>query len=124
VGQFTGALPDEGPAEASPASAGRDVAGGDPVATLRALAESRPELRLLREGLDRVSGPTQQAMLLEVKVQAALGDPSPAVTVGRMSGVRPDTVRQTVKRVLDRLRRLAASDPHFAPLAGLPLLGL
>ena len=40
-----------------------------------------------------------------------------------MAGVRPETVRQTVKRVLDRLRGLAAADPHFAPLAGLALLG-
>ena len=124
IGQFADALPGEGPAEVAgevePAAAG---AGADPVAVLRGLAESRSELRLLQEGLDLVSRPAQQAILLEVKVQAALGDPSPAVTVGQMTGVRPDTVRQTVKRVLDRLRRLAAADPRFAPLAGLPLLG-
>ncbi len=137
VGQFAGALPEEGPAEAAAiawtgdAGAGPDAvgtdhpgSGADPVAVLRRLAGTRPELRLLQEGLDLVSLPGQQAILLEVKVQAALGDPSPAVTVGQLTGVRPDTVRQTVKRVLDRLRRLAAADPHFAPLAGLPLLAL
>lgn len=138
LGQFADALPEEGPAEvaavAAVAGAGSpDGVGADPVAVLRALAEARAlapygtgvaaSLRLLQEGLNRVSRPMQQAILLEVKVQAPLGDPSPAVTVGQMAGVRPDTVRQTVKRVLDRLRRLAASDPHFAPLAGLPLLG-
>lgn len=127
VGQFTDVLPEEGPAEAPAEVWGGDAGAAgaaDSVATLRRLAGTRPELRLLREGLDLVSLPGQQAILLEVKVQAALGDPSPAVTVSRMTGVRPDTVRQTVKRVLDRLRRLAAADPHFAPLAGLPLLAL
>ncbi|MGH8975266.1 MAG: hypothetical protein ACRD0C_18940 [Acidimicrobiia bacterium] len=131
LGQFTDALPDEGPAEvpaggdcfAGAGAAPVDAGAADPVATLRALAASRPELRLLQEGLDRVSRPNQQAILLEVKVQAALGDPSPAVTVGQMAGVRPDTVRQTVKRLLDRLRRLAQADPHFAPLADLAFLG-
>ena len=127
LGQFTDALPEEGPAEVPAAPGAVEGAGPEadagPVSTLRSLAGSRPELRLLQEGLDRVSLPAQQAILLEVKVQAALGDPSPAVTVGRMTGVRPDTVRQTVKRVLDRLRRLASADPYFAPLAGLPLLG-
>lgn len=127
VGQFTDALPDEGPAE-SPAAAlaEGEGAGADagPLSTLRRLAGSRPELRLLQEGLDLVSAPPQQAILLEVKVQAALGDPSPALTVGQMTGVRPDTVRQTVKRVLDRLRHLATADPRFAPLADLPLLGM
>jgi hypothetical protein len=128
LGQFTDALPQEGPAEAPVALAASEGAGAgveaDAVSTLRTLAGSRPELRLLQEGLDRVSLPAQQAILLEVKVQAALGDPSPAVTVGQMTGVRPDTVRQTVKRLLDRLRHLATADPYFAPLADLPLLGL
>jgi hypothetical protein len=122
IGQFGDALPEEGPAEV-PASAGAEVDAG-PLTTLRRLAGSRPELRLLQEGLDLVSAPPQQAILLEVKVQAALGDPSPAVTVGQMTGVRPDTVRQTVKRILDRLRHLATADPRFASLADLPLLGL
>ncbi|MGH9040879.1 MAG: hypothetical protein ACRDZ3_11675 [Acidimicrobiia bacterium] len=133
IGQFTDALPGEGPAEVAgpvvaegPGPGGADPgadAGADAGTLLRALAASQPELRLLQEGLDLVSRPAQQAILLEVKVQAALGDPSPAVTVGQLTGVRPDTVRQTVKRVLDRLRRLAAADPRFAPLAGLALLG-
>lgn len=128
LGQFTDTLPEEGPAE-TPAAAmvgGGDGALAEPdaVSLLRSLAGRRPELRLLQEGLDLVSAPPQQAILLEVKVQAALGDPSPAVTVGRMTGVRPDTVRQIVKRLLDRLRHLAMADPRFAPLADLPLLGL
>lgn len=126
VGQFAGALPEEGPAEAA-AGAGAVPAGatareGKALALLERLAGRLDELCLLKEGLDRVSRLEQQAILLEVKLQAALGDPSPAVTVGREAGMRPDAVRQTVKRVLDRLRRLADSEPHFAPLAHLHLL--
>lgn len=128
LGQFTDVLPEEGPA-ASVADLGGGGAGGsradlDAASTLRSLAGRRSDLRLLQEGLDRVSAPPQQAILLEVKVQAALGDPSPAVTVSQMTGIRPDTVRQIVKRILDRLRHLATADPRFAPLADLPLLGL
>ena len=123
-GQFSDPLPEERLAEVPAAAPGEEaVAGTGAADTLRRLAVTRDELRLLQEGLDRVCLPAQQAILLEVKVQAALGDPSPAVTVSQLAGVRPDTVRQTVKRVLDRLRRLAASDPRFAPLATLPLLG-
>ena len=33
-----------------------------------------------------------------------------------------ESVRQTYKRILDKVRRLAVDDPYFAPLADLPLL--
>lgn len=119
VGQFADALPEGGPAEATaPTPAGDD----DALVTLRRLAEARDDLRLLLAGLERVGGPGQQALLLEFKVQAGLGDPSPAVTVARMAGVRPDAVRQTCKRLLDRLRLLCADDPEFAALGDLSLL--
>jgi hypothetical protein len=36
--------------------------------------------------------------------------------------MRPDSVRQTCKRVIDKVSYLAATDPYFAPLAELPLL--
>ena len=122
LGQFSDRLPEEGLAEMPAPTPGVETAAGA-ADTLRHLAATRDDLRLLQEGLDLVCLPAQQVILLEVKVQSALGDPSPAVTVGHMAGVRPDTVRQTVKRVLDRLRGLAAADPRFAPLATLPLLG-
>jgi hypothetical protein len=61
-------------------------------------------------------------LVLEVKVQAGLGDPSPAVTVGRRHGMRPDAVRQAVKRTLDGLRDLARSDVRYARLACLSFL--
>lgn len=122
VGQFTDPLPDGGPAEtaAPPADVGND--DEHVLVTLDRLGGLRSELRLLHEALDRVSRPAQQEILFEVRMQAGQGDPSPAVTVARAYGLRPDAVRQTCKRVVDRVRYLTDHDPYFAPLADLHLL--
>ena len=122
IGQFTAPLPDGGPPEtAAPAAAmGNDDEGV--LVTLDRLGGLRGDLRLLHEALDRVSRPSQQKILFEVRMQAGQGDPSPAVTVARAYGLRPDAVRQTCKRVVDRVRDLTDHDPHFAPLADLHLL--
>jgi hypothetical protein len=125
VGQFTDPLPDGGPADADaplvppPADDGENVLG-----TFERLAVLRNDLRLrlLREALNRVSRPAQQEILFEVKMQAGQGDPSPAVTVARAKALKPEAVRQTCKRLLDRVNDLAATDPYFAPLADLHLL--
>lgn len=124
IGQYADPLPDGGPAEAVTPAAPSPSAGGDPEAltVLDRLAGRRVDVALLREGLARVSRPAQQHILLEVKLQAGLGDPSPALTVGREVGMRPDAVRQVVKRTLDRLRTLADSEERFAPLADIHLL--
>ena len=50
------------------------------------------------------------------------GDPCPAVTVARTKALKPEAVRQTCKRLLDRVNDLAATDPYFAPLADLHLM--
>jgi hypothetical protein len=52
-------------------------------------------------------------------VQKHLGDPSPAHTVARETGLRPDNVRQIDRRLRVRLQQLAARDATFAPLVGL-----
>ncbi len=123
VGQFADPLPEAGLAEAEPVVAPPAADGGDDVlAALERLAAKRAEVRLLHEALARVSRPAQQEVLFEVRMQAAQGDPSPAVTVARARALRPESVRQTCKRVLDKVRRLAADDPYFAPLAELPFL--
>jgi hypothetical protein len=57
-----------------------------------------------------------------VRLQASLGDPAPAVTVGRSFGLRPDAVRQVVKRTRDAIGHLAAEDPKYASLAAIPLV--
>lgn len=95
---------------------------GDEVEVLTELARQRPECALLLEALEQVASPRNRVIVLSVKAQAAAGDPSPAVTVAREHGLQPDAVRQVVKRVLDRLRALAAADDRFAPLAELALL--
>ena len=94
----------------------------DEVDILDAIATRGDRARLLKEALERVATPRNRAITLEVKVQAAMGDRSPAVTVGRQHGMRPDAVRQVVKRTLDGVRQLAAAEPAFAPLAELPFL--
>lgn len=124
IGQFTDPLPNGGPAEAA-APVAAPATGHDDDHVLIAfdrLAGLRSELRLLHEALDRVSRPAQQEILFEVRMQASQGDPSPAVTVARAYGLRPDAVRQTCKRVVDRVRHLSDHDPYFAPLADLHLL--
>jgi len=126
VGQFTDPLPDGGPADTDtpvvPPQANDD--NENVVATLERLAALRNDLRLrlLAEALNRVSRPAQQEILFEVKMQAGQGDPSPAVTVARAKSLKPEAVRQTCKRLLDRVNDLAATDPYFAPLADLHLL--
>ena len=125
VGQFADPLPEGGPAEAAerrrrprrPADDDESV-----LVALERLAGVRSELRLLHEALDRVSRPAQQEILFEVRMQAGQGDPSPAATVARAYALRPDAVRQTCKRLVDRVRHLADTDPYFAPLADLHLL--
>jgi len=122
VGQFTDALPEGGPADEPvvvPPPAGVDE---EVLSTFDRLSEVRSDLRLLHEALDRVSRPAQQEILFEVKMQAGQGDPSPAATVARAKSLRPEAVRQTCKRLCDRLNGLAADDPYFAPLADLHLL--
>ena len=125
VGQFADPLPDTGLADADqpvvpPAPAGDG--DGNVLSALDRLAAARSDVRLLHEALERVSRPAQQEILFEVRMQAGQGDPSPAATVARAYALRPEAVRQTCKRVLDRVSHLAATDPRFAPLADLPLL--
>jgi hypothetical protein len=66
--------------------------------------------------------PRDRAILLEVKLQTEAGDPSPSITVARVYGLKPDAVRQIVKRTLDRLRAVAVREPRFAGLIELPIL--
>src|SRR5947209_3607167 len=101
------------------------MAGGD-TAALEALyvGFGDPIRSLIRQELRRlgVAAADPAEILFEVKMQANHGDPSPAVTVARAKALRPESVRQTCKRLLDRVARLAATDPYFAPLADLQLL--
>lgn len=81
-----------------------------------------PTCILLKEALEVVATGRDRAILLEVSLQRSLGDASPAVTIGPHVGLRPDAVRQVLRRVRQRLTALAASEPRYAPLADLALL--
>ena len=122
VGQFADPLPEGGAAEAAAVQAPAGHDDESVLVTLGRLAGVRSELRLLQEALGRISRPGQQEILFEVRMQAHQGDPSPAVTIARARALRPDCVRQTCKRVINKVSNLAATDPYFAPLAELPLL--
>jgi len=81
-----------------------------------------PTCVLLREALEAVASVRDRTILLEVGLQRSLGDGSPAVTVGPFVGLRPDAVRQVLRRVRQRLSALAATEPRYAPLVDLALL--
>ena len=83
--------------------------------------QALPQL-MLREVPNLHNPNRDRAILLEVKLQTDAGDPSPSVTVARDYGLKPDAVRQVVKRTLDRLRVLAEREPRFAGLIELPIL--
>jgi hypothetical protein len=83
-----------------------------------------PTCRLLREALASVASVRDQTILLEVGLQRSLGDASPAVTIGPHVGLRPDAVRQVLRRLRQRLSALAADEPRYAPLVDLALLAV
>ena len=88
---------------------------------LDGLAREWPLVDLVREGLELVASVRDRAILLEVALQAEMGDPSPSITVAAMREMTPAAVRKVVSRTRRRLHGLASDDERFAPLADLPL---
>lgn len=91
-------------------------------AVLDRLAHHDPTLHRLDEALQRTASPRDRALLLDFRSQQALGDPSPATTVGPMYGVTPAAARKVVSRVSARVRALADDDPRYAEVGALPLV--
>jgi len=83
-----------------------------------------PTCVLLREALEAVASVRDREIVLEVGLQRSLGDGSPAVTIGPSVGLRPDAVRQVLRRVRRRLHELAEEEPRYAVLADLALLAV
>jgi hypothetical protein len=83
-----------------------------------------PTCALLREALEVVASVRDREIVLEVGLQRSLGDGSPAVTIGPSVGLRPDAVRQVLRRVRRRLHELAEAEPRYAVLADLALLAV
>ena len=98
------------------------VEGTAPLDLLGELATRQEGARLVHDALRRVGSARDAQILLEVRLQATSGDPSPAVTVGAEHGMRPDAVRQVTRRMRARLRDLADADERFEALAGLALV--
>ncbi len=114
---------DRGPGDGAMTGPG-SYAGPDPLLAdvLATQADRDPTLGLLRAALELVTSPRDQAVLLEYAAQGRAGNRSPAHTVGDHFALAPATVRQIVHRARARLRRLAATDPRFAPISHLSLL--
>ena len=121
VGQHADPLDADEVAEV-PAPAPAPSSEPDELDLLEVLARTNSECALLQEALVRVTTPRNRAIFLALRLQEALGDRSPAVTVGQEFGLRPDAVRQIKHRTRQRLQALADDDPRFQPLADLPLL--
>jgi hypothetical protein len=99
-------------------------ASSEPTAVEVLARLDHPTCLLLREALEAVASDRDQLILLEVGLQRSLGDASPAVTIGPDVGLKPDAVRQVLRRVRVRLSALAEKEPRYAPLVDLALLAV
>jgi hypothetical protein len=86
------------------------------------LAASDQRVALLGEALELVASRRDRLVFVELGIQVAMGDPSPAVTVGALYGMKPASVRQQSRRTKLRLRALADAEPRFGPLAELAVV--
>lgn len=123
VGQHHDTLEDRG--EVLDLIVASSTARGDEPTVLELLDRlDDPICILLREALEVVASGRDRAILLEVGLQRSLGDASPAATIGPHVGLRPDAVRQVLRRVRQRLAALAETEPRYAPIADLALLAV
>lgn len=103
VGQWSDAL-DDSLYEVPAAPLAGSVDDPDELDLLRAMARCRPEVAGYAEALaSAATSERNQRVLLAYRLQASLGDRSPAVTIGRRFEMTPAAVRQVVKRTTDRL---------------------
>lgn len=105
--------------EAPPAPPGAEEPTG---VCFARLAAKDQRVALLGEALDLVASQRDRLVFVELGIQVALGDPSPAVTVGALYGMKPASVRQQSRRTRLRLRALAETEPRFGPLAELAVV--
>jgi DNA-directed RNA polymerase specialized sigma24 family protein len=110
--------------EATGGYAGFELDDGRPLCTaLAGLSATDSRCRLLDDAFDRAAvSALDREVCLQYAAEQHTGNRSPATTVGAMFALKEPTVRQRVRRSRERLRRLAAADTRFAPLAQLPLL--
>lgn len=121
VGHFIGQFADSLDEALDLAAEGSSAPSFEPddVEVLETLAALSPRCRLFLDALELVASPRNRAVILAFKVQKAMGDPSPAGTVGDTFGLRPEAVRQIVHRGRRALRELVGEDARFRDLAEL-----
>lgn len=91
-------------------------------ATFERIVPSHESLRLLHEAFDRSGVSSRDRELyLEYECEKAAGNLAPATTLGPLFALKESAVRQAVRRVRQRLLRLAAVDERFSSLVDLPL---
>jgi hypothetical protein len=86
---------------------------------VRRLAELEPRAALWWDAVGTLTSDRNRRVYFEFELQKALGDRSPASTVGRLFGLKPDNVRQIARRVRTRLIDRIRSDARLAPLRDL-----
>ncbi len=79
----------------------------DPLGVLRSLADRHPSAQHLERRLRLVASDRDADIWLDVQLEQAAGNRSPAVTVAANHDMRPDAVRKVVQRVGERLSRVA-----------------
>lgn len=104
VGVFADPLPDDA-TSIEEGSAPPPV--DDPHEVLRRLARHLPAARRLEQHLAATVSPRDARIWLEVRMEQAAGNRSPAVTVGTRHDLEPATVRKVVQRVTRRLDAVA-----------------
>jgi hypothetical protein len=92
---------------------------GDARRVLRRLAQVEPRAGLWWHAVGAITSDRNRRVYFEYELQKALGDRSPARTVGGMLGLRPANVRQIARRVRVRLADRIEHDARLAPLRDL-----
>ena len=103
-------------------SAQPDTANADAMALLDALVLRNPFASLLREALQKADRCRNIAIFLDVELQRAGGDPTPAQSIAELNGLRPENVRQIVHRARARLKQTVTDEPRYADLRSLRLV--
>lgn len=89
---------------------------------LLALAQRFPEIGLLDEAITLVGSHRNRLVHIQYRLQKAMGDPSPAITVANEFDLTPDNVRQIDRRMRLGLQKLIDTDERYRPLAELDWL--
>lgn len=110
VGQWSDPIDEEHQAlPAAPVAAPWSSDEPDELELLRVMAKSRRDVATYVDALDAAATSSRnKEVLVAYRLQASLGDRSPAVTIGRRFEMTPAAVRQVVKRTSDRLDAISS----------------